>query len=185
MNLTNMNRSLFCIPDRPRADFPHLKGRGAEVKDLVAPLLECWEYFQEEITYEYSLVHKLLSTQLQIQDILSDHAQEIFLPALAASNLITWVDNFLHDYTLLANKADGDGELLWNITPKFHWLWHWAQKSIYLNPRRTNCMIDEDFVRHMKKCVASCTPGTAMEEVPGKVMEKYQWVKHFDIHLAD
>ena len=91
-------------------------------------------------------------------------------------------DHVLHCYTLLANRADrtgGDEGLLWNITPKFHWYWHWAVKALYFNPRKTNCFVDEDFVGDVKEIVAASTAGTSMEEVPSKVIEKIVWQMHF------
>ena len=143
-------------------------------------MLETWELCRVDIAYEYQTIKDLLTTQVQVQDILSDYSQEMFLPVPVAKNLMTLVDNFLHLYTLLANRADREREFLWNVTPKFHWHWHWAQKSIFLNPRRGNCSLDEDYVGQMKKCVAACTPGTAMEDVPSKVMERQVWAQHFN-----
>ena len=75
-----------------------------------------------DIGYEYHTIKDLLESQVQVQDILSDYSQEMFLPVPVANNLMVLVDNFLHLYTLLANRADRDKELLWSVTPKFHWL---------------------------------------------------------------
>ena len=41
-------------------------------------------------------------------------------------------------------------------------------------------MVDEDYVGHMKLCVAACAPGTPMEIVPLKVMERQVWAQHFN-----
>ena len=119
---TNLTLSMFCDPAKPHADFPQLKGKGAEVKDLVRPLLTTREQCRVDISYEYQTIKDLLTTQVQVQDILSDYSQEMFLPVPVANNLVVLVDNFLHLYTLLANRADRDKELLWSVTPKFHWL---------------------------------------------------------------
>ena len=113
---------MFCDPAKPHADFPHLKGKGAEVKDLVRPLLTTWEQCRVDISYEYQTIKDLLTAQVQVQDILSDYSHEMFLPVPVANNLMTLVDNLLHLYTLLANRADREKELLWSVTPKFHWL---------------------------------------------------------------
>ena len=50
---------------------------------------------------------------------------------------------------------------------------------MYLNPRRSNCMIDEDYVGVVKNCVAASASGTSMEDVPKKVMERIVWGMHF------
>ena len=56
------------------------------------------------------------------------------------------------------------------LLQNFHWLWHWAQKSV------TN---DEDWAGTIKTCVAAPMSGTTMELVPQKVMERVQWGMHF------
>ncbi len=90
------------------------------------------------------------------------------------------VDEFLIAYSLLANKADERRLVMWNLVPKHHMLWHLAQKSLFLNPRRNNCMMDESYLHYLKKVVASCASGTPMENVPTKVAEKHVWAMHFE-----
>ena len=181
---TNLTISSFCDPRSPNSNYPHLKGRGAEVKDVVKPLLACWVHFREHITDNYDNVRLMLKAQVTIQETLTDHAMDLFLPPEASQGLMECVDRVLHHYTILANKADADNIALWNITPKFHWLWHWSRKSILLNPRRSNCMLDEDYVGVIKTCVAASVSGTPMEAVPKKVMERILWGMHF-LNLKD
>ena len=95
-----------------------------------------------------------------------------------ARGLMNSVDKMLELYSRLANFADADDLLLWNVTPKFHYVWHWSRRAVFLNPRRSNCRIDEDFVGLVKVCVSSCCEGTSMTEVPVKVMEKMEWIFH-------
>ena len=174
---SNISLGSFCNTKSPGAHYPEFKGRGAEMKDLIRPTLDCWTFFAP--TYEFDTIRRVLLAQIDMQGILSDHADEVFLPEGAAIDLMGATDRFLGEYSKLVNKADSDGQLLWNLTPKYHWLWHWSRRSMFLNPRRANCMLDEDFVGHMKTIVASCVSGTALEEVPTKLMEKVQWVQHF------
>ena len=100
----------------------------------------------------------------------------------AAMDLREHCDIVLTCYTFLANRADrvgGREGLLWNITPKHHWFWHWAQKAVYLNPRKTICVVDEHSVGDVKEMLVARTPGTPMEGVPSRVMEKIVWQMHF------
>ena len=173
---------MFTGPDTPRAGYPKLRGKGAEIKYLVSPLLQCWQAFHVDIDYEFETVRVMLERQIALQDILSDNSTECFLPVAAAQALMDHCDAILHCYTLLANKADREKVaqgLLWNINPQFHWLWHWAQRSVYLNPRKSNCFIDEDFVGDIKEVVAASCAGTSMECVHAKLMEKIVWQMHF------
>ena len=174
---SSLTLSTFCDPKSPRGDFPYLNGKAAEIKDLILPLLECWEHFRPG--YNFNLVRDLLRSQLTTQGILSGFSTELFLPLPEVDEIMAATDIFLARYSALANIADAEARLLWNMVPKFHYAWHWSRRAIYLNPRRSNCAIDEDFVGLVKTCVASCCSGTPIEEVPCKVMEKQEWAFHF------
>ena len=62
---------------------------------------------------------------------------------------------------------------------KFHWFWHWGQRARYLNPRKTNAMLDEDYVGKIKVLVHSCSPGTELHAMVNKSADKYRWALHF------
>ena len=62
---------------------------------------------------------------------------------------------------------------------RFHWVHHLAQKSFYLNPRRTNTFMDEDFVGRMKTLVHSVASGTELHRMVDKAREKYRRALHF------
>ena len=70
------------------------------------------------------------------------------------------------------------GDLLFTFAPKHHMMYHWACKARYLNPRRSACLIDEDYVGIIKNIVRRCTAGTQLHDVATKVMEKYRWGMH-------
>ena len=86
--------------------------------------------------------------------------------------------NFLKEYSVLANLADQEKKLLFSVTPKFHWLWHMGDRAYFLNPRKGNTMIDEDFVGRSKDIVAACASGTESHRVPAKFVERYCWGKY-------
>ena len=175
---SNLTLASFCDPATPHRDFPKLKGRGAESKDLVAPLLHTWSIFMRHGQHHDVLVHTLLTKQLQIQDILHENKRYAFLPNDLAEKVLETIEQLLETYTLLCNEADRNHVLLWNMAPKFHWLWHLGHKARYLNPRRGNCMIDEDFVGVAKTIVQSCASGTAAHNVPSSFIDKYRWGLH-------
>ena len=52
------------------------------------------------------------------------------------------------------------------------------KRAYYLNPRKGNTMIDEDFVGQCKDIVAACASGTEAHRVPTKVSERYTWGKY-------
>jgi hypothetical protein len=176
---TNLRLGSFTDADKPRVTYPKLKGRGAEIQNLVWPLHQAWVQFGKS-SNDFQTVDSLLIKQLEVQQVLSCHAACLFLPMHEVGKLQAAADDVLRLYSKLANQADQTGCHLWPITPKFHWFWHLANRSSFLNPRANNCMIDEDFVGDMKEVVASSVSGTITEHVVLKVMEKYRWAMHFN-----
>ena len=119
-----------------------------------------------------SLVLSALTSMCTLQQILSEHSGEPFLPVTEAHKFRKLVNGFLQDYTMLANRADKSNKLLLAVVPKHHMMFHLGRRSMFLNPRRGNTMVDEDFVGKMKDIVQSCAHGTESRLNPLKVMEK-------------
>ena len=135
----NFKTGTFCDPDKREREFPCLKGKGAEVKDLVPALL--WIWTERANTYEdYVAVGALLQHLVEIQGILSDHRDELLLPLDKAERIFVCVKDFLREYQKLAYEAETKGDMHWSMPAQFHWFWHWGQRARYLNPRKpTQC----------------------------------------------
>ena len=81
MQFSSMTLSMSCDMRFSTVSYPKLKSRGAEVKDLVKPLLLCWEHFRAAtIGYEYETVLNMLQNQIALQELLSDYSADLFLP---------------------------------------------------------------------------------------------------------
>ena len=176
---SNITLSSFVDPDKAHSTYPKLRGKGAEIKDLVAPLLEVWKTHQRPGHGEDAHVRRMLSHQAKLQNLLSDTAAEPFLSEADAKQVMQCIEEVLRCYTLLANAADITNKVLWSITPKFHWLWHLGDRARLLHPRRGNCMIDEDFAGAIKQIVQSCAAGTESWKVPAALVDKYRVAQHF------
>ena len=171
---TSLDVAGFTDKKKPRETFPKLKGRGAEVRDLVWPLLETWNVFRKD-NEQHRRISRVLKCQVDLQTVLHEHASETFLPDAVAKDCADIARSLLKDYSLLCNQADREKKALWSMAPIFHYLYHLGQRAAYLNPRKGNCMIDEDYVGHCKKLVVASTHGTEAHVVPMKVMERYSW----------
>ena len=176
---TNFKLGSFCDEKAVATSFPKLKGRGAEIKDIIPPLLAIWRKCEHPDARAYTLVADLLEHQCDLQQILDDASTDAFLSCEAAAEFMEHIEAILKGYSLLANWADERGVLLFSMVPKFHWLWHLGHKAQYLSPRKGNCMVDEDFVGVCKEIVRSCAHGTASHKVPHSFVEKYRWGLHF------
>jgi hypothetical protein len=156
--------------------FPKLKGKGAELKGLAPVLLAVWNEFAS-VTDENTLVAAVLRHQCDLQGTIDEHSTELFLPVEAAAALQKSVVDLLLTYTQLAHRADDRGLLLWNLAPKFHWLWHFGERAQYLCPRRGACLIDEDYVGKIKVVGQACSSGTALHRIQLKIVDKIRWGK--------
>ena len=139
----------FTKPDKWRSEFPRLKGKGCEVKNLVAPMLAVWNKFKRRTVHD-GKVKSALEAASRMIDILDIHKPDAFFSKESQGEFVELVDNFLSDYSFLGGDAEKRGDLLFPAVPKLHWMWHLACRSKHLNPRRVACWIDEDFVKYMK-----------------------------------
>jgi hypothetical protein len=128
---TNLSIGSFCDAENPRKHFPKLKGKGAEVKGLSTVLCKVWDRHMDPSNEEHKLVAAALAEQLSFLTIIDDHAAEIFLPADQAAKLQKHIMTFLERYTELGHIADAHGDLLWNMVPKFHWLYHLSERAFF------------------------------------------------------
>eukprot|EP00959_Pyramimonas_sp_CCMP1952_P276575 5781391-Pyramimonas_sp.AAC.1 len=124
---------------------------------------------------DFELVDGAALAMIKVQDLLHDYKEELFLPVEVSKRIMNHVDDFLLRYQKLASGADSNGEALWNNPAKFHWLWHWSRRSMFLNPSRANTFVDEDFVGKMKTVVHSCSAGSSLPRMQDASAEKYRW----------
>lgn len=171
----NLNIGSFTDPQKPHAHFPKLKGKGAEVKHLSAVLCRVWEHNMDGTNDEHKLVADMLDDQFAFQQIIDEHSDNMFLPPEQADALQRSINSFLANYTRLGHLADSRGELLFNMTIKFHWLYHLGQRCHYLSPRRGACWLDEDYVNKWKIIAQACSRGMPLHSIPSKAIEKMRW----------
>ena len=106
--------------------------------------------------------------------MLDKSGDDLFMPIDEAGRLLELVDVFLAQYATLHQEAYANSLLLWAPKPKFHWLWHLADKARYLHPRVGNCCQDEDFCGKMKVVCQASFQGTQLHKIPNKVMTKWR-----------
>ena len=172
---SSLNLNMFTDADHPHSDVPHLKGRGAEIKDIVAPLLAVWDAHMSNRRGEHKMIREVLQHQVDLQAILATHSKDPFLPVKKATDFAEITDLLLKKWSILSKNASDRNELLWPMVPKHHWLWHLAQRAMFLNPRVGNCAVDEDAVGRWKDIVAACANGTPAHKIPERFMEKMLW----------
>lgn len=164
----------FVAPEQPTKQYPKLKGKGAEVKDLVLPVMDVWAEHMNKRSEHDQHVLAALRAQVEVQTLLSENATRAILPKQVVSKLQRSMMRMLQEYSVLANYADRNGDLLFSVLPKHHWAYHIGEHAAFVNPRKGNTMIDEDFVGRVKDIVCACVSGTKPHAVPEKVVLKYR-----------
>ena len=89
--VSNLRLSQFEPSDG--SPYPKLKGKAAEAKDLVELVLAAWEHFRNDDTYEYEQVRRMLASQLEAQNVISEYGSDIFcrLVELACISNPFWI----------------------------------------------------------------------------------------------
>ena len=88
--------------------------------------------------------------------------------------------DFLTCYQWLSMECEKSHNKLYNIVPKFHYMYHLVQQARYMNPRFVWCYGGEDLVGRASSLAHSCTRGTPPSQVPSKMMDKYSLAKHME-----
>ena len=83
-----------------------LKGKGVEVKGLVAPLLMVWRSFMNSGDEEHRLIAFALQSVHSIQCIVNDYNHDRFLPQDQASTIQVDAHYFLKAYTIIGNFVE-------------------------------------------------------------------------------
>ena len=160
--------------------FPKLKGKGAEIKDLVAPLAHVWKtHTRGSNVRSHNHITAMLEHELSAQRILHEHKDMVFLPEQTAMEFAQAIDGVLVRWSFVANASDSVGENIWNTPTKLHYLYHLGQNAMFLNPRKGNTMLEETYMGVCKTLAKSCLNSTDDHNMPKFFMEKYHWALHF------
>ena len=59
-------------------------------------------------------------------------------------------------WSLVAIHTDELGMNIWNTPTKLHYFYNLGEKAIYLNPRKSNTMVEETYMGVCKTLAQSC-----------------------------
>ena len=178
--LPKLDQNSFTSAKKPRAHFPRLKGKAAQLKHAIEPLLKVW---LKECNLDEAMHREVRDLLVHLDDmvkLIDAHSNDVFMSVDHAKSLRRSTSSFLQLYTKLGGREDEGLELLWNIAPKFHWLEHLADRALFLSPRRGACWLDESFVGVMKIAAKSVSFGTPLHRIPLALMAKYRWGRFCD-----
>jgi hypothetical protein len=182
--ITNLALKNFTDASRPNKQYPMLTGlKAAEVRGLV----EIAEHLATTVFVTESEEHRRRATMFKALAKVYRICDEAgtFLSPRASSELCNQMDIFLLTYSWFAKQCERQGELRWNIVPKFHYAWHLSRMAKWLNPKVYRCYSGEDFVGRMSRLAHTCTPGIAGYRLSHGLLAKYTVGMHIRITRGD
>ena len=166
----------FCDPKKPRAEYPVLSGKGAEMRHLVLILLTILIKYSRSVNrFEQHVLQVLnrLHSFCVALDFTLDGLFPFHLPTSVSQQLLTDVEALLKHWSLLSRTSLERDLKLWHVVPKHHYFWHIGQEAAHLNPRMSWCYANEDFVGKLATVGLSTRHGQATAYRSKQLVEKY------------
>ena len=160
-------------PAAPRSRYPKMATKAKETEYLVGAVLWTWQQFRAESDHDAS-VAAVLERLDRIFFLSRRVGSSLHLAPGEAAEIRAAMDSVLLHYTALGNEAAANGDMLWNVTPKFHVAWHWAWQAQFLYPHASACYVDESFVGVVAKIVKASTNGARLALAGDAAFAKYQ-----------
>ena len=183
-HFNNIKLSMFCNVEKPRDNFPKLKGRAAEVKSLTPALHEVWKFFMVPTNAQHKQIELLLRTSMNIDAILKEYTRENKFPVEVYNEWQAAFFGYLGLQTALAKHYNGRGRYLFDVTFKSHANSHIAKDAEHLNPRRGWCYAGEHFQKVVKDITSSSCKGNKANAVSQKTNQKYSRGMHLEMRSA-
>ena len=166
---------MFTNPEKPYAKMPKLKGRGAEVKALIPALHWVWTtQYHQAGDQQHEEIALGFQCSARLDEILIENKDEFKLSGEVAAEFEACVWVFLLMQNSLAMHYSGLGLLLFDITPKSHYLAHIGLSAKFLNPRLGWCYAGEDFMHTVKTLGSAAAIGNSPSMVGRKLVSKYK-----------
>ena len=106
-----------------------------------------------------------------ITDIIWNGADHLHVDTVAKFRM--HLDAFLASWTWLGGQCELRKEVNYNMTPKFHVLYHIGEEAYYNNPRTHSTYQDEDYVGLISDAMLACLCGISLSKVSEKLVHKY------------
>ena len=169
-------------PKSHKKNYPCMTTKGKETEGLVGAVLWIWHQYCSEDDAHDASVSCVLACLDRIFFLSRKVGSALHLAQGEAAEIRSSLDSLLLHYTALGNRAAAQGDMLWNVTPKFHIAWHWAWQTQFLHPHASACYVDESFVGVIAKICKSSTNGVKLDRAASAVFAKYS--RAMSVHLA-
>lgn len=154
-------------------DFPALKGKAAEIRNLVGVLCKVFGDLCDRANKQHKQVLFCLNAASTLENLLDEFKEVFRLPAPAASTFEKTSFQFAQVQAALAAHYAEQNMCLFHVTLKSHYFLHIALQAKYINPRIGWCYTGEDMMAKAKAIAQSSFFGTSPAKLSPKILEKY------------
>jgi hypothetical protein len=170
--LTGITMGMF---DRGNNQFPLLKARAAQIKNLGPVLFVVWKTFEDRTEQGHRLITRAFEGTLGMDRMIDATADEYVMKPSSAVPFLASCREYLQSITGLRTyfQLNHPTDLLFHITVKCHYLIHIAMNASNIHPTLSWCYNGEDFVGRMKKIISACTRGTPARLLVSKGINRY------------
>lgn len=158
-------------PDSPHVDYPHLRQvKAAETRQLlkvVAALAEEMDNGSQMHQHRTAMCKSLVHFYMVLE--INGH----YIKSQDLETLHDAVYKFQLHYQWLAKNALENGQLLWSVVPKFHFLEHLVQQAVFENPKLFWVYSGEDFVGRLCRIAHFVLSGKATHDLTSFLVERY------------
>ena len=150
---TNLNLSQFTNVDKPWSQEPLLKGKAAEIRHLIPVLASvAWDKASASRGLKESHIAECLHSLASFYDQI--YQADFFMTEEEAAAAFGRIKKCLRHYAWL--KIDAASDILFQMTPKFHWAYHLGYMCKWQNPKSFWTYKQESWVGSMATVAHSC-----------------------------
>ena len=159
-------------------DFPSLKGRAAEIRHLVKPLLDACQQILKPDNRVHAQIILALTRMVEVEATLTRHRQLYAFTENVAKRFKRCCEDIISMNALLRRHFEGvlvndKPCFLFHFTIKFHYALHIADISLYINPRLGWCYQGESLMHRVRILVQASCHGVPAHQLADKVLKKY------------
>ena len=155
---------------------PKLRGRAAEVKGMVEPMLHLWFRHHNPNILLHKQILTMLKLNVSLEHLLDEHKGEPAFPGPAAAKFKETAFKMAHVTNIVASHFHSEEDTPWicNVTAKLHMVLHSAVLARCINPRLVWNFVSEDFMGVARTLAANSVKGSKPLDAPAKLMEHWR-----------
>lgn len=160
---------------------PKLRGKAAEIKHFIEPLIHVWEKYRNPALLLRQQVSLMLRLNLRMETILEENKDQLSFDDVTFSEFRDVAFGMFAVQSQVARHfMEGDDDKnLFSLTSKSHMLLHSVLRSKFLSPRLVWAFQGEDMMQKVQALAKNCVRGNDAAQATIKTARRYRLGLHF------